>query len=262
MNGAKQATIAVIALLAAGSCTLCTAQVTYGVTKDDAVMAKPRPPSHDLVDMLTGKTKELKAQNRAWAERVNSIKQVLDQFPQISRNDGFYPGWQGDYANCVDTQTGTTNPSMRDSDLGRGDHGLSPDRAILLPSSSVVGKCLTDINSKYQQKESAQANEQNRRSELATCEASPQGQLAQVSAGIVFTRVVVDSAKAAIDQDKKVAAVSGVMDLDARHKNGELIVNGERAISGYFQQYRQLGGQATNADAVVATSDPCKSLRK
>ncbi|MBW4049324.1 MAG: hypothetical protein HIU89_15810 [Proteobacteria bacterium] len=214
------------------------------------------------MNRLTGKTKKQELQKYAWDDRVKDIKQILSEFSISQTSNGYYPGWQGDYTNCVYTQIDKLGPRNINWNLGSGEYGLSPDEANTLPPTHVVSECLTNVKAKYEKKENERANEQMQRDKAASCEASPDGQLAQLSAEIVHARNVVELAQTNLDQDKKVEAVSGVVDLETRHKMGEIVVYGQQAIRNDFLKYRQLGGKATSSADVVRLNDPCKALRQ
>lgn len=255
-------------------CTLCIAQAASPEPSGGMVLVKPRANSsyksgntadaaiNRFMDNLTGKAKKQEAQEQAWIDRSNEIKQVLSEYPLSTTNDGYYPGWHDDYSDCIYAQIDKMGPRHMDWNLRTGNYGLSPDEADTLPPTNIVRECLADVKEKYEQKRSARASEQVRQDKLTNCEGSPAGQLAHLSAEIVHARNVVASAQAILDHEKKVEAVSGVADLDTAHKMGELIVYGQQEINNDFSQYRQLGGKATRAEDVVTLDDPCKVLRQ
>ena len=269
MRRAKKILMLAATMLASSSFILCMAQTAPAEASDSTVLVKPRAINYNsgspadaavdrFVDRLTGKTKKQEAQKRAWNERLNEIKQILSAFPISKTSNGYYPGWHGDYTECVYKQINKLEPRNIDWNLGSGDYGLSPDEANTLPPAHVVSECLTNVKAKYEQKQ----REQMAHDRLASCEASPDGQLAQLSAEIVRARSIVGTAQANLDQEKKVEAVSGVVDLETSHKMGEIIVYGQQEINSDFKQYRQLGGKATSAADVVRLDDPCKALRQ
>jgi len=244
---------------------------------DGVIMVKPDPPSRDPVDILTGKAKRQRAQGLVWDERVHSVEQVLNQFPQASDPDGYYSGWSDDYKNCVIEQVDATRSSIRgrdlhnyrygDRDYARADHrnsanfGLYPHTAEMLPTAEIVGSCLASIDQKNDEKQREQARRRDRSQRLDACIASREAQLAQASSALVHARGVVGIAQATIKQARDVEAVSGVVDLDTKHKMGQLIVYGRQEMDNHFRRYRQLGGPATSADAVVKLDDPCEEFR-
>ncbi len=273
MYSTKNISILAVIMLTSSSFTLCMAQTTPAEASDSMVLVKPRSSNYNsgnpadaaidkFMNRLTGKTKKQELQKYAWDDRVKDIKQILSEFSISQTSNGYYPGWQGDYTNCVYTQIDKLGPRNINWNLGSGEYGLSPDEANTLPPTHVVSECLTNVKAKYEKKENERANEQMQRDKAASCEASPDGQLAQLSAEIVHARNVVELAQTNLDQDKKVEAVSGVVDLETRHKMGEIVVYGQQAIRNDFLKYRQLGGKATSSADVVRLNDPCKALRQ
>lgn len=268
----KNISILVVTLLTSSAFTLCMAQTSRSSTSTGTVLVKPRATNYNsgssgdaainkFMDRLTGKSQKQEAQKRAWDERVMEIKQVLSAFPELKTSNGYYPGWHGDYTECVYTQIDKLGTRNINWNLPSGNYGLSPDDANTLPPVNIVSECLTKVNKKNEKQQAERANEQMKRNMLESCEASPDAQLAHLSNEIVHARSVVVSAQENLNQDKKVEAVSGVVDLQTRYKMGEIVVYGKQEIDKDFSKYRQLGGKATNAADVVPANDPCKALR-
>lgn len=273
MQNLKHISAFFVTILAAASFTPCFAQAGPSGSSGDTVLVKPRadnnynssPPADAAVnrfmDRLTGKAKKQASQRQAWNERIDEIKQVLNAFPLSITRDGYYSGWHGDYSTCVYAQIDKMGPRHVDWNFASGDYGLSPDEANTLPPTNVVSECLAIVKAKYEQKQRERASEKAQQDRLTSCQASPEGKLAQLSAEIVHARSVVGFAQANLDQEKKVEAVSGTIDLETAHKMGEIIVYGQQEIDSDFKQYRQLGGKATSAADVVQLDNPCRALR-
>ncbi|PWK82130.1 hypothetical protein [Fulvimonas soli] len=270
----KQILVAVAVVFASGFCALCMAQAAPSEPTGETVLVKPRANNNyhsgsaadaainRFMNRLTGVAKKQENQERAWTNRVIEIKQVLSEYPLSTTSDGYYTGWHGDYSTCVYAQIDKMGPRHMDWNLRTGDYGLSPDEADTLPPTNIVQECLASVKAKYEQKQADRASEQARQDKLSSCESSSAGQLAHLSAEIVHARNVVSFAQANLDQEKKVEAASGVVDLDTAHQMGELVVYGQQEIDNDFKQYRQLGGKATRTADVVPLNDPCKALRQ
>ena len=130
---------------------------------------------------------------------------------------------------------------------------------VLDAATQVTDEAKQHIAEKEAAEMSKRAEADAKQKALDACKDNSAYDLYQINSAILGLQVQNAQFKAAIDQEKAAAELSGYANQENLNLLGRRIVINEERITRFFARYRELGGTASKADAIKPVANPCPS---
>lgn len=111
-----------------------------------------------------------------------------------------------------------------------------------------------------EQEQKAEARRAQSARNLAHCRASAPYKLYEVQESIISDELIKLNAERALAHEKKIAEISGAVNLTAEHNAGSVIVSADERANQDFEVYKSLGGASGSPEQVAhALPNPCNA---
>lgn len=132
--------------------------------------------------------------------------------------------------------------------------------AEMAAAKQAQDEALRKINAeKAAAEQAAEAIEKQRHERIQECLKSNNYTLYQSTLYINILKQRIELSQKVIAHENEVEKASGTRNLTKLNQAGSMLVNSRSALKSAFEEYKKLGGTASNAQSVQAISDPCSS---